>query len=142
MKRSSIIGLCSGIIVFAVTDLSFHALALWLGQNDSAAASAFVGQFLLPFFPIAIAGIAAGYLATPHGFAVGFSVGLAGAAVSLTWRYQGILEAVLQNRANLTSMVSWVAGTAILVGVCGLAGERVQSRSQRPNKSLERTRER
>ena len=78
--------------------------------------------------PVILAGLLAGYVATPSGFAVGFLAVLLGSAVSLLWRYQGIVVTTLQDRVNGTAMISWVVGTAIAAGVCGWAGERLHAK--------------
>jgi hypothetical protein len=141
MIRRATIGLFAGIVAFAGIDFMLFALAAWL--VPSPAASAFVAQFLLSFAPMVIAGLVAGYLAAPRSFAVAFLAGLTGAAVSLQWHYGLSLEHALLDRVSATTMFSWVGGTAIVCGVCGMAGEQLHSNaSPRPNNSLERTRER
>jgi uncharacterized membrane protein (Fun14 family) len=139
--RSITIGLSAGVVAFAGIDFALFMLAVWL--VPSPAASAFVAEFLLTFAPTVLAGLVAGYLAAPRGFVVAFLAGLTGAAISLSWHYGLIsIEHALLDRVSATTMFSWVAGTALVCGVCGIAGEHLHANaSVRPNKSLERTRE-
>ena len=141
MIRSVSIGLCAGVIAFVSADFALFSLAVLF--IPSPAVSAFVSGFLLSFAPMALAGLVAGYLAGRRGFVVAFLAGLIGAAVSLTWHYGLIsIEHALADRVGATNMFSWVAGTAVVCGVCGVAGEYLHATgSLRPNKSLERTRE-
>jgi hypothetical protein len=87
---------------------------------------------------MSLAGLVAGYLAARRGFVVALLAGLIGAAVSLTWHYGLIsIEHALADRVSTTTMFSWVAGTAVVCGVYGVAGEHLRLVHRRARRSTQ-----
>ena len=128
-------------MLFATTDLAFNVLAAWLAQNDFIGTSAVVNELFLRVFPLALAGLAAGYVALPQGFSAAAFAGLTGAAVSLAFRYHDTSGWAAPGPYNMAAMFGWVASITIASGICGWAGERLRTKAgMRINKSLERTR--
>jgi hypothetical protein len=131
-----------GATLFASTDLALNAFATWLAQNDFIATSVVVNELFLRFVPFMLAGLTAGYVALPRGFSAAAFGGLAGAAISLAFRYNEIVDWAAAAHYNTAAMFSWGAGIAIASGVCGWAGEWLRTKGGlRPNTSFERTRE-
>src|SRR5262245_22136422 len=93
--------------------------------------SAVVGELLLPFAPVLVAGLIAGYVGTPNGFWLAFLAGLMGSLASILWRHHGVSPGPVGASVMLVGVASWVLGTAVATGVCGWAGERLHARARR-----------
>ena len=128
MLRASVISFCAALVAFVVLDLPLHFAAVWFGRSEMPIVSAVVGQFLLPFAPIIVAGLIAGYIGTPRGFVVGLVAGMVGSLVSIVWRHYQVPLGPLAVSPVYVSIVSWVLGTAMATGICGLAGERMHAK--------------
>ena len=128
MLRAIVISFCVALAAFVVLDLLFHSAAVWFGRSDMPTVSAIIGQFLLPFAPIIVAGLIAGYVGTPHGFGVGLVTGMVGSLLSTLWRYHEVPLGSSAMSPVYVSIASWVLGTAVATGICGLAGERMQAK--------------
>ena len=128
MLRPTAISFCAALLAFVLLDLLLHFAAVLLDQSDMPRISAIVGQFFLPFAPIIVAGLIAGYIGTPRGFIAGLVTGMVGGLVSILWRYHQVPLGPVAMSPVYVSIVSWVLGTAVATGICGLAGERIHAK--------------
>jgi hypothetical protein len=115
-------------MLFAITDIAFSALAVWLIQHNLHATGAVVNELFLRFVPFVLAGLTAGYLASPRGFSAAALAGCTGAIFSLAFRYNDSIGWAAQYPFNVMGMLGWIAGTTIASGICGWAGERLRTK--------------
>jgi len=125
MRRSDLLSFSVAVLAFVGMDLLLHWSAVWFGRENFTVASLVAGQFLLPFAPVVVAGLVAGYIGTPRGFVLGLVAGFVGSSVSVLWRFQGVSLAVPGAAAVWWSIACWVCGVALATAVYGWAGERV-----------------
>lgn len=128
MLRSSLIAFCCAFPAFAALDFVLHAAAIVLGRSGNTGLSLVASELLLPYAPVVVAGLVAGYLGTPNGFALAFLAALAGGAASIAWRFAGVVLTEPPNAPVWWSAACWLLGLATATGVCGWAGERLHAK--------------